>query len=241
MGYCECDTGYYEPSVAEEIFDRAKDELEAVIKIEIKNEIKNIKSENIKLKEEVQKYKDKERELHNRELEIKRKEEQEINSMYKSKWSETLKPLEDNFVAWRIGNKSIKKQKCDKCNDERKIVYTSEHGEKLYKTCSCNDCYTEYFPDETVMTEIDFGKERGTWGSDFKSKFYMTPRYESKDYDDTWCKLEFKRYMDNFDLDEIKKEELREYDLRQHIVWTNKEACQQCCDYLNSKIIKVEN
>lgn len=232
MGYYEYDTGYYEESIADEILNETKEKLKAIINSDIKSEMEQLKTENMNLKEQLKTYKSKENELRNRELEIERKENQDINKMYKSKWSETLEPLTSNFIAWRIGDKRVKYPKCNKCNYARRIVYTSEFGDTIEKFCKCNDTYIEYFPDETVMKEINLSKDRYSWGS---AKFFMKPKYDSKNYDDSYSKLEFERYMDEFNLEEIKKEKLSDYDLRYEIVYTNKKACQDCCDYLNGQ------
>lgn len=222
---------YYEPYIMDEIFEKIKQELELGINKDIKAKMEYIKSENKRLKKENDEYRARERDIHNREVMVKSREEQDIRKLYKSKWSEALAPLVDNVKAWRIGVKDIKRKKCNKCDKDRKIVYTSEYGDIIKKNCKCDSYYVRYVPDDITLEEINLSKYRDSWGSNFK--FTFTPKYESKDYDESYCKLEFRRYMDKFDLEEIK--ELSDYYLRCNVVWTNREACKQCCDYLNNK------
>lgn len=129
MGYYEPESNYYEPTEAEIIFDNAKAQLVEILKKDITNEIKSIKDENIRLKEQIQKYKDKERDLHNREIKMEQREKTALNDIYRKAFSEILKPLEDNFISYRVGSRYIKNPKCNKCDENREIEYTSKYGE----------------------------------------------------------------------------------------------------------------
>lgn len=230
--YYSYDSYYSEESSADKILNEAKEKLKTIINADIKAEIESIKNENITLHKELQEYRIKENELRNRELEIERREKQDINELYSEKWSETLKPLIDNFTAWRVGYKSVQKPKCDKCDENRKITYTSPHGDTMQKICECDKRYFKYFPDKTIIEEIRLTKDRDSYSNE---NFKIIPKYDSKDYDDMFSNLEFERYMDKFDLNFISEEGLSNYQLGQKVVWTNEKACQDCCDYLNEK------
>lgn len=109
--------------------------------------------------------------------------------------------------------------------NDRNIAYTSPYGDIIKKSCPCSESVTKYRPDKTNIVQIDLYKKRDG------SYISATPKYESKDYDYSFCKLEFKQYVDKFDKDKAK--ELGRYRLLYEIVYTSEEVCQKYCDYLN--------
>ena len=138
-----------------------------------------------------------------------------------------LKPFTDNYSGYYANSTYKKVNKCEKCDDERKIIYTSLYGGEIKKDCSCNRRYELYEPEHSVIEVLSL------WKNNYDNKFGITPKYKNKENDDyKWSSLEFTQFIDIFDenaVDEIKKHDT---------LFKSKEECQKYCDYLNRNIEK---
>lgn len=222
MGYYD-EYDYYEPSAADIIIREAQDKLKDVIKGEIAEEIKILKKENEQLKKELEEYKNKERDLRYREFDIAQKEKETVNDMYRKKFSELLKPLEDKITIYTIGIEQKLVEKCDKCNEKREIEYKSKYGDSIFKRCECNKYKKVYFVDTREIKIINLFKNSKNIG--------ITPSYNSKDYDNTYCSFKLEKIID-----ELSEEYLDEYKLVYEYGFKSKDICQKYVDYLNCEI-----
>ncbi len=224
------DYEYYfeEPSEADIILEEAKQKMKEVLNNDIKQKIEFLEDENKRLTNELEKYIEQVKDIHNKERDLESKEINLERDIIRRKFSKLLEPIIEIKNYYRIGYRYVDRKKCNKCNTNREIVYTSEHGDKITKPCRCSEQKVEYFPDNITLQTISFYKN----GKEIK----CTPIFESKDYDDTYCKLEFKRFIDKYDGG---ISSLDDYTLRYNSVWTNKEECQKYCNILNKKKNKI--
>lgn len=236
--YYEDFENYYEPSMADEILEEAKEKFGEILKNEIRSNIKNTQEEIIRLKKENEELKDKIRDLDRRERDIERKEK-DIESkteyhFYKKKFSELLKPLEEQLEMWYIEPLSELIPKCSLCDDERQIEYTSINGKKIKGDCDCKKYQRVYRVEEAKIKYLNFFKSDRT-----KREFILTPKYESKDYDNNYFKVDIQKLTKTFEIDKAS-----EYkycgSYGGFTGFTTKEECQKYCDWLNAnEIIKV--
>lgn len=222
------DECYYEPTIADEIFNRAKKELEESLKEDVKNQIKSTMDYNMRLREENEKLKQQVRNLANRERDLANREAQFERAMLRKKFSELLKPLEEQIEVYSVDYEYIMMDKCDKCDTNRRIYYKSPSGKDVYEECSCNKSCVVYSPKPKSITNICLAKDYN------KTKFTASVTYDSKDYDNDYCKFEVRAFVDNIDeLGDLK--ELNKYQMEYYTGFKNKEDCQKYCDYLNKK------
>ena len=222
MGYYD-EYDYYEPSAADIIIKEAQDKLKDIIKVGIAEEIEILKNENEKLKKELEEYRSKERDLRYREFDVAQKEKETINDMYRKKFSELLKPLEDKITIYTIGTEQKMVEKCDKCNEKREIEYKSKYGDSIFKRCECNEYKKVYFVDTREIKTINLFKT--------SKNIKVTPKYNGKDYDNTYCNFELNKIIDEFS-----EEYLDEYKLVYKYGFISKDICQKYVDYLNCEI-----
>lgn len=229
--YYEEDCYYYEPTVADEIFNKAKKELEESLKEDVKLKIKTTMDYNFKLRQENEELKQQVRNLDNRERDLINREVQFERSMLRKKLSELLQPLEEQMEVYSVDYEYVQKDKCDMCSNDRRIYYKSPTGKDVYEECSCRKSYKVYSAMPKSLKSITLSKDRD------KTKFLIVPKYESRDYDDGYCKFEVQRLITSVDeLGDFKK--LNAYQMEYNTGFKNKEDCQEYCDYLN-KVGKV--
>ena len=215
---------YCEPSIADEIFAEYLNKMKNALTENTKYQIEKIKIENEELKEEYKKLSDKQHQVAIKERELLEKERILERQFYSKKFSELLKPFTDNYSGYYADDTYKKVKKCEKCDSDRKIIYTSPYGDKIKKDCLCNRKYNIYEPKHTVIEVLSL------WKNNYDNKFGITPKYESKSDDYKWSKLEFTHFIDVFDetiADNIKKHDT---------LFKSKEECQKYCDWLNRDI-----
>lgn len=220
--------GYFEPSSADLIYGEMKNKLKDLMKDEIKHEIKYIKEENKRLEKENEEMQNKLRNIEFRESQLKIKEENMLASSLRKKFSEMLKPLEENMTIYSADYTYVYGEKCSKCDNNRKIIFKSPSGKELNESCQCSKSYAMYSPAERNIVSLDLYKNRND-----NRKIILTPQYESKDYDDAYCKFKPKTIITEINgLTDFSSFSTRETG------FATKELCQEYCNYLNRKIPK---
>lgn len=128
---------YYEPSEFDEKVEEFKDYLRQSIKEETQNEIEKLRKENEalqKIKRDwdnlVKEYEDKKREL---EYKIR-----ECESKASSKRLETLfEETGMNVIMYKPDYNHVYGKKCNKCDDDRYIHFSSPSGKDYTEDCEC--------------------------------------------------------------------------------------------------------
>jgi len=229
---------YYEPSKADEIFDEAMEKFKEILKEDVKTNMKYIQEENAKLKKENEDLKEKTRNLDNRErnLEVRERDLESKSewTFYEKKFSEILKPLEEQLDMWFVEPISELIPKCNLCDNERKIDYISSTGKTIKGDCDCRKYQTVYIVSHRKVKHLDFYK------SDSRDKkFILTPKYDSRDYDDTYFKLNIQQLIKTFEINKVS--EYKHYgNYGGFTGFATKEECKKYCDWLNSQMEDLE-
>ena len=221
------DEMYYEPSIANDIFNEAKEKLKESIKDSIKNDLNKIKEENEKLKQENRILKDKLLDIDDREKELKLEKERYKNNfeqkLLKGKFSEIFKLLEENMYYYRIERTIEYKDKCNKCDENRLIHFTAPNGKDMTYECDCNEYKNFYKPKKCKLTKIFMTKDR----YDKSKLFNFRPSYDYySDYDERNVSIYPEEIIIEFRKDLIENLEYNQ-------LFSTKEVCQQYCDELN--------
>jgi regulator of replication initiation timing len=222
------DEPYYEPTPADEIFFEAKQKLEDCLKESVKYKLTSTIEENRRLKEENEKMKEKVRNIEWKEKTLEQREKDMERNVLRKKFSEMLKPLEEKGYIYRVDYNYKMGEKCNKCNEDRKLPYITPRGKTAYEDCSCSKSYKVWSVEKADAVILNISKQR-----DYPYSLSVTPEYESASYDERYCKFELKMYIEdiddvdmNFNMDDFKYCE---------IGFKKKEDCQRFCDYLNQK------
>lgn len=222
------DEPYYEPTPADEIFFEAKQKLEDCLKESVKYKLSSTIEENKRLKEENEKMRERVRNIEWKEKNIEQREKDMECNVLRKKFSEMLKPLEERSQIYRVDYSYKMGEKCDKCNENRKLPYTTPRGKLAYEDCACSKSYKVWSVEKADIIRLSLYKDRN-----HPYAISVTPKYDSASYDDTYCKFELKTYIEN--IDEIDMDiNIYEVDFKE-IGFKNKEDCQKFCNHLNQK------
>jgi len=215
------DEPYYEPSLADEILNeyqqKMKDALLDSIKYQIektKKENQNIKDENIKLRQQVN-------EISNRERELEIQKKNLAYTVRHERLSELMKDFE--VIMYRAYTTTKKLPKCDKCNKNRQIEFTSPTGKKMTEDCSCDKGKIVFIPQEYICTEFKIERDSNRMAVWYKM-------HQERDYD--YCSYDSSDYVDTVYNEGMKYEDLKDY---YKVYFKSKEECQKYCCWLNKQ------
>lgn len=221
------DEMYYEPSIADDIFEEAKCKLRDSIKESIKSDLSKLESDNKSLKKENEELKEKLKDIEYRENQLKYEKENYKNDfekkLMKGKFSEIFKDLEEHMCYYRIDREIKYKDKCDKCDNNREIHFIAPNGEDMTYSCDCNQYKIVYIPKKCELKSIFMTKDR----YDKSKLFNFTAKYDYySDYDEINVSIYPKSVITEF------KEDLV-CDFEHNQLFSTKEVCQKYCDELN--------
>jgi len=226
--YDEYDDYYEDKSINDEIFNEAFDKLKENLRTQIKDDIKDIARRESNLsrdKERLNKDRlsiaERERDLNKRENELIKKEKEFFSTPFK-KLKETI--LKDSFdKIYSIDDKYVKKEKCNNCNDKRKIRIKLYDNSTVEVDCPCSKQIQTKIPKKREVCQIEI------YSSKEECKFEIET-YLFNDYNERADRIDRSAVFKKFsDLPEDIKNKGRKYG----IYFTAKEECQLYCDFLN--------
>lgn len=237
--YYDYDAYWAEPSEFDQQVEEFKDTLRNSVKDEIKEKIAFLEKELEEVKEFrdekkkfIQEYESKINEMKNKVDSVKRdvKESEE-------KWKKArLYQLLGDYltVGWKIGYAFEYGEKCDKCDKDRRIHFTSPQGREYTEECQCAKGHYKYFPKEATLSKFYVRKKNFPWSDDGKVDYYnrcytVTDCDDFDRYESTECV-----YTHSDDIDYMKVNAY--YD-----VFLNEEDCQKFCDWKNKQELKKIN
>lgn len=229
---------YYEPSEGEIFFDEIKEKFREILKSDVSSQIDRLTKENIELRKTVKEYNDKKLELARRENDIKYKEENYKREVEREFYRKTMEEVFENLLedseVWYAEYVPHDQPKCSLCDDDRYMTATFPNGEVTKKVCDCKRPIYTYEPALSINKEIKFHKSYNTY-YDEKKIYFKTNHCPDKAYVesyDYYSQFKIERIFDVFD-DEVKNY-YESKDYGEKMAFRNKEACQQCCDWLNA-------
>lgn len=233
--YYDYDDYFREPSDFEMQIEEFKDALRDAVKDEIKNKIESLENELATLKE----FRD-ERNKFIREYEAKIREAQKETADVKrfakeseEKWKKArLHQLLGDYliVGWKVDNKWEYGPKCDKCDDDRKIHFTSPQGREYTEDCECAKRYYRYFPQEVTLSKIYVKKKDFRWDDKGETDFYN--RYYTVQNDNEYDRYESAAEV--YTSSDVDFEKVNSY----RAVFLNEEDCRKYCDWKTEQGLK---
>jgi hypothetical protein len=211
------DEFYHEPSEFDQQVDEFKKSILIAVKEEFKAEMDSLRKENQELqkvkenfKSIQQDFKNKHRQLENERNELERK-------IRREKLSELLKDHE--VIMYRTSVKYEKLPKCNKCDERRRVNYTTPLGKEAYEDCTCSFSKQKYVIEERIRTEFKLNSHNHS----------MTVWYEKYEGGDGYSYSEVPDviYQEGMKYEDIEKSH--------RVYFSSKEECQKYCDWLNDK------
>lgn len=225
--YYDYDDYWAELSEFDQQIEEFKDLLRNSVKDEIKEKIASLENELSELKE-FRDEKDKFiQECESKVREAKREAEVAIRTAKESeeKWKKArLHQLLGDYltVGWKVGNSWEYGEKCNKCDENRKIHFTSPQGKKYTEDCQCAKRHYKYFPKEATLCKFYVRKENFGWDD---NRYYTVV-----DCDDDYDRYERADHVYTSS-DDIDYEKVNSY----NAVFLNEEDCQKFCDWKNKQ------
>lgn len=225
--YYDYDDYWAELSEFDQQIEEFKDSLRNSVKDEIKEKIESLENELSELKE-FRDEKDKFiQECESKVREAKREAEVAIRTAKESeeKWKKArLHQLLGDYltVGWKVGNSWEYGEKCNKCDENRKIHFTSPQGKKYTEDCQCAKRHYKYFPKEATLCKFYVRKENFGWDD---NRYYTVV-----DCDDDYDRYERADHVYTSS-DDIDYEKVNSY----NAVFLNEEDCQKFCDWKNKQ------
>lgn len=213
---------YYEPTLADEIFEEAKTKLEEAVKAEIKDKIQRAEKLLAEQDKKETELRAKENKLNRRERELESKFRDLENAFKKEKFDKFIKDLQKYLgqTYYKVKENTIPKAKCNSCDDKRKIEIRMPDGTMRKIDCSCNKNIYSYTVEEVPILNMT------TYKKDKEIVIYLN--YVA--WDERLEKVSPEKIYNKFE--DVKKVDDRYHSLYS-VFYTSKEEAQKHADYLN--------
>ena len=222
MSYYEDYFDYYEPTLADEIFEEAKMKLEQALKKEFAEKIQEAEKISKRQDEIEAKLFTRECNLNRRERELESKFRDIENEFKKEKFDKFIKDLQKYLGQkyYKVKEDTIPKAKCNSCDDKRKIEIRMPDGTMRKIDCSCSKNIYSYTVEEVPILNMT------TYKKDKEIVIYLN--YVA--WDERLEKILPEEIYNKFE--DVKETDDRYHSLY-HVFYTNKEEAQKHADYLN--------
>lgn len=145
---------YNKPSEFEQQIEEFKQSLVKAVKAEYQEEMQKLRDENESLKEVKKNW-------NSLEMEYKSKQRELSNKLEESKRNAARLRLDDlfefcgmNVILYSPRSFPVYNKKCNKCDEGRKIHFTSPGGNDMTEDCECATSFTKYRPEPFYMCEF---------------------------------------------------------------------------------------
>lgn len=203
---------FYEPSEFDSQIEDFKKYLRDTVRAEILEELESLRKENESLRDIKNRIREIECE-HNMAMHNARQE------VMRMKFAAIVKAC--STVYYSPMSYRMPLPKCDRCNDERMIEYTTPLGKPAKEPCTCHSGLLRYKPQPNYVSEIaKLNGEIITWHK---------PYDDGDGYCVSW-NIKPENVYDDKDFSEIKNQ--------YHAYFRNEDMCQAYCDWLN---VRQEN
>lgn len=224
-----------EPSTGDIVFEELKRVLLGTLKEEIKTELETLRAENAELRPFKEDRDRMEQELARVRADCVRKVKEAQDAARNSTFESLLG--EHMVQAWKVGREYLSPPKCDKCDKNRKLHFTSPRGKDMTEPCECSQSTTIYKPVPALLARFRVKPMAKAGNQERDDNFCDKPLYY-------WYTTEYST-LDNAEFVISSESEIgapRASDLKPiselnewHSVFTSIERCQEFCNYLAEK------
>ena len=208
---------YFDSTIAD-----LKEQLKKEVKQEIQDKIATLEKENAELQDVKKNYNKMKQEYKSKVNEIEKEKQHILDNAKREIYNATLKDLFDNCdyfqKLYKVEYKTEEREKCNMCDENRKLTIKDCYGRKHEVYCKCNNKRKIYYSEENLDTYIYIQKEKER--DNFKFEFRSESSY------DYGHKINKDNVLEKFDRDKVKS--------YYNTYFTTLEEAQKYADYLNS-------
>lgn len=211
---------YDEPSEFDRQVDEFKQSLMKAVKEEFISEMDRLKKENKKLQDVKANFESIKRDFENKKRQLEGEYQTLKGNVRRERLSQLMKDFEVELYS--VASTSKKAQKCDKCDDERKIHYIKPSGKPGYEMCECDRRIHTYEPIPTILSSFEIRNGEG-------HAWYKI----NTDRSDEWLSY----YEDSISGKELitTEDQFESIGYAYKVLFKDKEIAQKYCDYKNNK------
>jgi len=214
------DDFYNEPSEFDIQIDEFKRGLMKSVKDEFISEIERLKAENKELQDIKKNFEQVKRDFDRKKSDLDYEYQTLKNNVRKERLVELLK--DHKTILYKASSKRELLPKCDKCDNRRRVKYTSPLGRETSEDCLCSEGRMVYYPREFILYEFRLNRDKNG----------MTAWYKQYSDNEDGFTYDSSIHVDSIYTPEMKFEELESYGT----FFKTKEECQTYCDYLNENV-----
>lgn len=214
---------YGETGEYEQMIDDLKHMLMRKVKREIQDEMERLKAENAKLQEVKEKWDDLVGDYKEKEYKMKYTLEEERRKIARMRLADLFDACGMNVILYKPTKHLVYGPKCDKCDADRYIHFTSPSGKEMKEYCECRKSIKIYA--EKPYKLIRFYR-------DARKNLSVTAIYEdnsNESYDDFRpCSVKCEKVYAGESFDTI----YAEYESA--VFFEDEAKCKEYCDYINA-------
>lgn len=212
---------YHEPSEFDMLLHEFKESLTKSIKEEYIDKMNKIQAENKELQEVKANFEAIKKDYESKKHELSREYEQKKHDVRRERLHQLMKDFEVELYS--VSSRGKKKPKCDKCDEKRRIYYTTPLGKETYEKCECDTSIQTYEPIKTILKTFSIRDGEGS--------AWYTIQDEGK-YDEY-----LKYYDDSISGQELITDEAQFEDAgyAYRTLFKTKELAQKFCDIKNNQ------
>lgn len=218
---------FYEPSENDIVMAEIGYILKKMIRKEVVDELEKLRKENAELQQFKSEKESHERKIRELEYQCKMAIENAQREMKQTRIHDLFGDM--LTTGYMIISNNTKRPKCNKCNDKRRIEYTTPLGKTAYETCDC-DAY-DYFYEVKEVEMVKFSiRKGGIW--DYKEYVCRYFVHTGNKYNDKQDENDYERVTwvyNNEPFEELAKKSYY------GVVFLDKDKCQEYCDWRNEQ------
>ena len=176
---------FYEPSENDIVMSEIGDILKKMVRKEIMDELEKLRKENAELQEFKRNKEKYDRELSAAKYDYERKLNDAECNIKKARIHDLLGDY--LTVGYMVSTNNKRKPKCNKCDEDRRIQYTTPRGKVVYEFCECSEYDFFYEVKEVELIRLRISKDCCWSNKEHLHRYYRHARdtYDDKeDYHD---------------------------------------------------------
>ncbi|PEW66989.1 hypothetical protein CN448_18845 [Bacillus cereus] len=217
---CYDEEFYHEPSEFEQQVDELKEALMNSVKDEFKAKMDQLKKENAELQVIKTNFEEIKRDYENKKRQLDWDRQDLERTVRRERVSELMKDLQVEL--YTVASKGRRNPKCNKCDDNRRIPYTTPLGNETYESCDCSRTIHLYEPVPIALYSFSIRNGEG-------NAWYKLDGDKRDEY--------LSYYGDSINGKELitSEEQFESIGYSYKTLFKDKEIAQKYCDYKNKE------
>lgn len=225
---------FYEPSEYDMMVENFKDTLRKSVAKEWVDRMNELEKENNELQEIKKNFEEIKKDYEHKKQQCDWEKEKAIKDAEQNAKRMRLKELMQDVQKsyWKPSLRYVYTKKCNKCNENREIVFKSPSGKEMSENCECLKSVRVYFPICEVIYEISLKD-----GYNKTANIFFTEQRKTND-DNYYVSTEY--YESKTIIEDDVDFATLNIDTNEILYFVSEEKCQEYCSWYNKEILKID-